>query len=147
MIEMLIVMALVGLVTGLTYPSVTSGLNTLRMRSATNSIASFLTTAADRAERNQQAIELVISTQANTLTAVSSDTRFQQRLELGDDIRIVNVLPALVNQRPDAPARSFVLYPGAPVPRIGIELAGRAGPHRVIAVDPLTGFSHVQALP
>ena len=59
----------------------------------------------------------------------------------------VNVLPALVNQRPDAPARSFVLYPGAPVPRIGIELAGRAGPHRVIAVDPLTGFSHVQALP
>ena len=146
MIEMLIVLALIALMTGLSYPSLSAGLTTLRMRSASNSIATFLTVAVDRAERSQQAVELVVSMADNTLTAVSADATFRQRIEISDGIRIVNVLPATLNSTVVAPTRSFVLYPGAPVPRIGIEIAGPTGPHRIVAVDPLTGFSRVEAV-
>jgi type II secretory pathway pseudopilin PulG len=144
MLEMLIVVGLMSLVAGLSYPSVANGLATLRLRSASDSIATFLTTAVDRAERTQQAVEIVISPAENTLTALSSDAKFTRRLELTDSLRIANVLPAIANADPEKPvARRFVVYPGGAAPRIAIELATPGGAHRTIAVDPLTGFPRV----
>jgi len=42
LLEALIVVALVAMIAGLSFPSVTSGLDTLRLRSASDSIVSFL---------------------------------------------------------------------------------------------------------
>ena len=144
LIEMLIVMALLALVAGLSYPSFSAGLTSLRLRSASNSVATFLTSAVDRAERGQVAVELVISPKDNVMTAVSSDTAYQQRLELSDGIRITNVLPALVNPVNEPVNRTFVIYPGGTAPKIGIEI-GTTAARRIVALDPLTGFPRVQA--
>jgi type II secretory pathway pseudopilin PulG len=144
MIEMLIVITLIGLLAGLTYPSVSSGLSSLRLRAAADSIGSFLTTAVDRAERRQQTIEIVVSPASNTLTARAADLGFAQRLEVPAPVRIVAVHPALVNDIPNEPRR-FLIYPGGAAPRIGIEIANPDGRRRMVTVDPLTGFPRTEA--
>jgi hypothetical protein len=141
LIEMLIVMGLLAVVTGISYPSLSAGLTSLRLRSSANSIATFLTGAVDRAERSQQAVQVIIYPKESVITAISSDSSFQKKLELGDGISIVNVLPALVSSNGEPVRRTFVIYPGGPAPRIGIEIAGSPTAHRIVALDPLTGFS------
>jgi len=59
-IEMLIVVTIVGLLAGLTYPSISSGLDSIRLRTTADSVASFLTQAMTRVERTQLPVELVI---------------------------------------------------------------------------------------
>ena len=148
MIEMLIVVMLIALIAGVSYPAASSGLNTLRMRSASDSIATFLATAVDRAERGQQAVEIVISPKENTMVAISSDARFTRRLELSDSIRISNVLPAVaaVSAEEQQPRR-FVIYPGGAAPRIGIQITTSNGGTRTVTVDPLTGFPRTVVAP
>jgi prepilin-type N-terminal cleavage/methylation domain-containing protein len=143
LLEMLIVMTIVALVAGLSYPSISSGLDSLRLRSASDSIVSFLNTALDRAERRQQVVEIWISPRENAMTAVSADAGFKRRLDVPEPIRIVSVSPA-VPEQPGEPRR-FLLYPGGSVPRIGVEIANPNGRRRMVSVDPLTGVPRVVA--
>ena len=144
LLELLLVMTLVALVTGLSYPSIASGLDTLRLRSASDAIASFLNTALDRADRRQQVIEIRISPRESVLSARSADDGFARRLEVPDSIRIVSVQPSLQNAvAPDEPRR-FLVYPGGAVPRIVIEIENPNGRRRLVSVDPLTGVPHSQ---
>jgi hypothetical protein len=140
----LIVVTLIALVTGVSYPSMSAGLSTLRLRAASNAIVSFLSTAVDRADRRQQAIEIVISPADNMLLARSSDLRFNERLQVPESVHIVAVLPALMNEAVPQPRR-FLIYPGGTAPRIGIEIANVNGSRRRISVDPLSGFARVEA--
>src|SRR5437868_6598836 len=73
LLEMLIVMTIVALVAGLTFPSIATGLDSLRLRSASDSIVSLLNTALDRADRRQQAVEITISPKENSIVARSAD--------------------------------------------------------------------------
>ena len=147
MIEMLIVMTLIALVAGISYPSAASGLSSLRLRAASDAIVSFLTTAADRADRRQQAVEIVIAPEANMLFARSSDRGFFQRLEVPEPVRIVAVRPPLLNAAPDdARPRRFLIYPGGAAPRLGIEIANADGRRRLVTIDPLSGFPRVEIL-
>ena len=49
------VVALVGMVAAIAFPSVTSGLDSVRLSSASDSIVSFLNAGLNRAERRQTA--------------------------------------------------------------------------------------------
>src|SRR5438046_1929661 len=60
LMELLIVMAIIGLLAGVSFPAITAGLESIKLTSATDSLASFLNGAVNRAERRQQAIELII---------------------------------------------------------------------------------------
>jgi prepilin-type N-terminal cleavage/methylation domain-containing protein len=137
LIEMLIVMAIVALVAGLSFPSVASGVDSLRLRSASNGIVSFLNTAIDRAERHQQVIEILISPRESVLEARAPGDQFVQRLDIPEPVHIVSVQPS-AEVGPDEPRR-FLCYPGGTVPRIGIEIANKAGRRRMVSVDPITG--------
>ena len=139
LLEMLIVVALIALLAGLTYPSVTSGLDALRLRSASDQIVTLLTTALDRAGRKQQVVEVWISPADNALVARSDDREFQRRVDVADPVRIVGVRPPLPNETAPQPRR-FLIYPGGSVPRIALEIATRDGRRRLISVDPLSGF-------
>src|ERR1700679_2938369 len=76
LIEMLIVVTLIALVAGISFPSIASGVESLRLRSASDSMVAFLNTALDRADRRQQAVEIRISPKENLLTARSADNGF-----------------------------------------------------------------------
>ncbi len=126
---MLIVVTIIALVAGIAYPSIGAGLDSLRLRSASDSIVAFLNTALDRAERRQQAVEIRISPRDNGLSARSADNGFARDLRLPDSVRIANPVEL----------RRFLLYPGGSVPAITLDLATPGGRHRVVSIDPITG--------
>ncbi len=138
LLEMLIVVTLIALVAGLSFPSVASGLDSLRLRSASDTIVTFFNTALEQAERHQQVVEIWISPRENSMTARSAGSEFVRRVEIPAPIHIVSVLPPPVEGEPDQPRR-FLLYPGGAVPRIGVEIAYKDGRHRLVSVDPITG--------
>jgi prepilin-type N-terminal cleavage/methylation domain-containing protein len=137
LIEMMIVVTIIALIAGVSYPSITSGLDSLRLRSASNSIVTLLNTALDRADRRQQAVEILISPKEEAIIARSVDPGFNHRVDLQDGIHIMSVLPAA--EVDPAEPRRFLLYPGGTVPRIAIELANSSGRKRLVSIDPVTG--------
>jgi prepilin-type N-terminal cleavage/methylation domain-containing protein len=145
LIELLIVMTLIALVTGIAFPSAAAGVESLRLRSVSDTVVSFLNTAIDRAGRRQQVIEVWISPKDNLLISRSPDLQFSRRLELPDGYHIQTVLPA-AEVNPDEPRR-FLLYPGGAVPRIGVEIANRSGAKRMVRVDPFTELTHAEKMP
>lgn len=139
LIELLIVVTLIALLAGITFPSVASGIDSLRLRSASNAMVAFFDTALDRSDRRQQAVEIRIAPKENALTARSADDQFDRRLELPDGIRIDSVAPRAEGE-PDEPRR-FLVYPGGSVPKIGVEIENHSGRRRMVSLDPITGVA------
>jgi len=139
LIEALIVVALIAMIAAVGFPAVTAGLDTLRLRSASDSIVSFLNIALDHADRRQQAVEVIVSPRENILLSRTADLGFMRNLDMPAQIHIVSVLPALPNTVDPGDPRHFLLYPGGSVPGIGIEISTPQGRKRMVSVDPVTG--------
>ena len=144
LMEMMVVMAIIGLITAISAPSITAGLDSIRMATASDSIAAFLNSAVNHCERRQQPVELIISQKESRLTAWSNEPGFTHELTLPTGIVIEAVLP----QIPDdvEGVRRLILLPGATVPGIGIQFANHRGAHRIVRLDPMTGFPHVESV-
>ena len=138
LIELLIVTTIIALLAGLTFPSIASGLDTLRLRSSSDAIVGFLNIALERADRRQQAVEIQILPKENALLARSADLGFVSRLDIVEPIHITAVFPQA--QVDPGDPRRFLLYPGGAVPRIGIEISNKEGRKRKVFVDPITGI-------
>jgi prepilin-type N-terminal cleavage/methylation domain-containing protein len=144
LLEALIVVALIGMMAGLSYPAVSSGLDTLRLRSASDSIVSFLNIALDHADRRQQAVEVIISPRENLLLSRTADLGFTRRLEIPSQLRIVSVQPPLPTVLDPLEPRRFLLYPGGSVPGLGVQISTLQGRTRMVSVDPVTGSPGAQ---
>jgi len=142
LIEMMVVVTIIAIVAGLSFPSLTTGLDGLRLRSATDSIASFLNLGMNRAERRRVIVEVLVSKQENAILLRSTDPGFQRRLDMPEGITISKIHPEILTA--EEAVRSFMLYPGGVIPRFGIEIANRKGAHRIVSVDPITGVPEVQ---
>jgi prepilin-type N-terminal cleavage/methylation domain-containing protein len=142
LIEMLVVVAIIGVIAAVTAPSVASGLDAVRMASATRSVAAFVNAAVNRADRRQQPIELTISARENKLSVYSNEPGYERELQLPDGISIDAVLPR--GQDAGDGVTRLVLMPGASVPGVGIQLVDRRGARRLIKLDPMTGFPRTE---
>lgn len=146
LIEMLIVMALVALVAGMAAPSVSAGLDSLRLRSTSDAMIGFFNTALARADTRQQVVEILISPAEGTMTAISADRGFQRRLEIASPIKILSVQPSLMADGEDQnQTRRFLVYPGGSVPKIAIEIGNAEGRKRLVSIDPITGVPRADA--
>jgi prepilin-type N-terminal cleavage/methylation domain-containing protein len=143
LLEMLIVMTIIGVLAAISFPSVNSGLDTLRIRSATDSIVSFLNAGLLRAERRNEAIEVTISRTENTLILRSAEPGFERRLPMPDGVRIQQILPPSPIGEEEQ-QRSYLLHPGGTVPRFGVEVRNTRGARRIVRVDPITGVPQVE---
>jgi type II secretory pathway pseudopilin PulG len=141
---MVVVLAVIGLIVGISFPSISAGLDSVRMVSATNSVAAFLNGAVTRAQRRQQAVALAISPKEGLMTLYSNEAGYTRELKLPQGISIEAVLPA-IDDASDAP-RSFTFMPGGAVPGIAIQLANTRGGHRLVRLDPMTGFPRVESV-
>lgn len=140
LIEMLVVVAIIGMMVGIFFPSVSAGLDTLRLSEATDSIAAFLNGALNRAERRQDAIEITVSVKDNALWLRSTEAGFERKLEMPDGVRIEAVWPRVESEGP----RRFMVVPGGTPPGIGIEVSNRRGKRRTVRVDPVTGVPRIE---
>ena len=141
LIEMMVVVLLIAVMVGLSFPAVTSGMETIRLNSATQDVATMLNSALNRAERRQQPMELTVVRAENALYLRSTDPGFQERLELPQGVTIARVIPEL--QVDENLPRTFMLYPGGTVPHIGVVLINRRHSERMVQVDPMTGVPRV----
>jgi prepilin-type N-terminal cleavage/methylation domain-containing protein len=142
LVELLVVVSLISLMIGISFPAITSGVDSLRLKAATNSVVSFFNTGLSRAERRQQVVEITISKTENALSMRSTEPGFTRRMELPEGVSIAQVLPELP-QNPLAP-RTFLLYPGGTVPHFGVTLVNRRNVERIVRVDPITGVPLVE---
>jgi prepilin-type N-terminal cleavage/methylation domain-containing protein len=142
LIEMVIVCAIAGLIAALSLPSLTSGLDGLRLTQASDSLVSFLSGAMNRVQQRQQVIEVTISQADNMVWLHSTEPGFTRNLKLPDNIRIVRVLPQTFDESGDE--RRFLLLPGASFPRIGVELTTPKGTRRLVSIDPVTGVPEIR---
>ncbi len=141
LIEMMIVVTLIALVAGLSYPSISAGLETLRLRSASDSVVSILNTSLERADRRQQAVEIQIHPKEGIITARSADAAFQRTVNIQEPVHITDILPHLPMAED---TRRILVYPGGAAPRIGIELSTVQGRKRIVSIDPITGVPQAQ---
>lgn len=140
---MVIVVAIVGMIAGITYPAVSNGLESVHLATAADTVAAFLNAALNRAERRQEVIELAISIKDNFIVLHSTEPGFEKRIELPAGIAINAVYPALDDLDPNLP-RQFILMPGGTAPRVGIEIRNRKGTRRIVRVDPMTGVPRIE---
>ena len=141
LLEMLVVVTIIALMAGVTYPSVSSGIDTLRLNAASQSVVSFLNSGLTRAERRQQAVEVTVARSENALYLHSTEPGFEQKLDLPDGVTIVKILPELPVE--SSGPRNFMLYPGGTVPPIGLLLQNRRNTLRLVQVDAMTGVPQV----
>jgi type II secretory pathway pseudopilin PulG len=140
---MIVVVSIIGLMVGISYPAISAGLDSVRMSSATGSVAAFLNSAVTHAQRRQQAVELVITPREGVLRQYSNEPGFVKEYKLPDGITVETVLPD-TGQSPED-VRRFLLMPGGTVPGIAIQLMNRRDGHRLVKLDPMTGYPRVEA--
>ncbi|HEX4232284.1 MAG TPA: prepilin-type N-terminal cleavage/methylation domain-containing protein [Bryobacteraceae bacterium] len=149
LLEMLIVVALMALLIGITFPSVGAGLESLRLRSASEDIVGELNSALTRANRRQDAVQVVISPARRSVLTQAVHSAAPRTVTLPDGIRIARVLPDSGESADDAgnsPDRDFFIYPDGSVPSIVIDLVNNRGFHRLVSVDPITGVAREQSV-
>lgn len=145
LIEMLIVVCLLGLLAGITYPSVASGIDSLRLTSAAESIASFLNAGMNHAERRRVPVGVDVSKSENVLYLRSTEPDWVRKLEMPEGVQVLDVQPV----PPPSPDEEhavvrFLLYPGAAPPRITVTVANQRGAKRIVRLDPITGVPEIQ---
>lgn len=141
--ELMIVVAIVSMIAGITYPTISSGVESLRLSSASESVATFLNGALNRVERRQEILELTVSPKENSLVLHSTEAGFERKLEFPEGVTLEKIFPELPGEEPQAP-RQFILLPGGTSPRMAVELRNRKGARRIVSVDPLTGVPRIQ---
>jgi prepilin-type N-terminal cleavage/methylation domain-containing protein len=142
LVELVVTVGIIAIVVAIISPSMSAGLDSVRMATATDNVATFLNAAVNRVERRQQAVAVVISAKENKLSVYSAEPGFTRELDMPQGIRIEGVLPVEPNE-PEG-GRQILLLPGGAVPGIGVQLVNTHNNRRVVRLDPMTGFPRVE---
>ena len=141
---MLVVVALISLMVGISFPPLRPASIRLRLNAATNSVVSFFNSGLDRAERRQQVVEISISEGRERALDALHRAGFFRKLELPDGVSITHVLPELPANRPPERRAFSCCIRAATVPRFGVQLINRRNVERIVRVDPITGVPRVE---
>lgn len=131
LVEMLVVVAIMGIVAGISFPALSSGLESIRLKSASDSTAAFLNRALNRADRRQQVLEIVVDPKQNRIVLYSTQPGFEEHLDLPQGITVAGE------------EQHFILMPGGTAPRAAITLGNSRGHRKLIRIDPVTGVPEV----
>jgi prepilin-type N-terminal cleavage/methylation domain-containing protein len=135
LIEMMIVVMIISVIAGVSFPALTSGLDSVRLSSASGSAASFLTSAMNRVDRHELPAAVVITPGANQIAVFTAASGDKPDATLG--------MPQGVSIEGDEPRR-FVLQPGGTFPRITLVLRNAKGSRRSVRIDPATGVPEIK---
>lgn len=136
LLELMVAMALAGMIMAISFPSVVGGLDGVKLQSSGRRVAAFINAARERVEREQFPVEVVIETKR--LRALSADGAWEKNLDLVDGVEI----PA--PEVGDKAVRRLVLLPGVPVPRLRVPLRTTRGRALTVELNPLTGVPEIE---
>lgn len=141
LIEMLVVVVLISLMVGIAVPSFQAGLPSIRLRSASSSVARFLSSARNQVERVQRPVVLRVAPEQGRLSYQSVDIAgrrdlIAEEVEMPDGVSVRAVLPAPPGMERNT--REFVLFPGGGLPAFAVLLVNQRGGQRWVSLDPIT---------
>jgi Tfp pilus assembly protein FimT len=128
---LLVVLALAGMIMAISFPTVTAGLDGVRLQSAGRRVAAFVNAACARTEREQLPVEVVI--EARRLRALAADGKWEKAEELPEGVEV----------RAEELPRRLVLLPGVPPPRTKLSLRSQRGKTLSVELNPLTGAPEI----
>lgn len=137
---MLVVAVIIAVIVSISTPSITAGIDAVRLSTATSSVSAFLNSASNLAERREQPVELIIA--AKSLTFVSTDPSTRREFAVPDGIAMEPV-SALPSEDAEGISR-WLFMPGGAVPSVAIRLTNQHGGRRTVRLDPMTGFPRVE---
>jgi type II secretory pathway pseudopilin PulG len=137
---MMVVVVVVALIVSISTPSVTAGIDSVRLATATSSVAAFLNSASNLAERRERPVELIVS--AKSLTFLSTDPNSRREFTPPEGIAM-EPISALPSEDAEGVSR-WLFMPGGAVPTVAIQLTNRHGGRRTVRLDPMTGFPRVE---
>ena len=144
----MVVVAIMSIIAGISFPAVSSGLDSLRLNAALNSIVTFIDQGLSRAERREQVVEVTISKPDNAIFMRATGPGFDRKLAMPDGITIEKILPDLPDESAEINnTRAFLLYPGGTAPALGVLVSNRRHAEKVVQVDPMTGVAVIGAVP
>ncbi len=143
LLELLVAMSLAGMILAISFPTVTRGLDGVRLQASGRRVAAFVNLVRSRAERDQTPIEIRIEPRRNRISALSADGRWERELQLPEEVQLVEPEPAPGGEAgPPEPLRLIVI-PGVPA-GLRVQLSTVQGRLLTVTVDPLTGVSQVE---
>jgi Tfp pilus assembly protein FimT len=128
---LLVALALAGMIMAISFPTVTAGLDGVRLQSAGRRVAAFVNATTARVEREQFPVEVVM--ESKRLRALSADGKWDQIVELPEGVEITA----------DELPRRVVLLPGVPAPRTKLSLRSQRGKTLSVELNPLTGAPEI----
>jgi len=140
LLELLVVMALIALLAGLTYPSVSRGMDGVRLRMSADDVAAFLAQAMGQVEKTETPVLLRFLKDQGVIE-MSGPRTSTRTLRLPEGIALSELLPVPPGEA--RTERDVMLMPGGVFPRLTVEIATRGGASRWIGMDPATGTPSV----
>jgi len=137
LLEMLIVIAIIGTIVAISFPSLTSGLAGVRLASASSQVASFLTSSMNTVERHEQPAVIMVSPKENRLDVFTAAS--------GEKPSGTYLPPSGISFEGDEPHR-YLLFPGGAFPRISLVLRNDRGSRRSVEIDPITAVPQVRRI-
>ncbi len=132
LLEMLVVVTLVGLLASVVAPSVTAGLETVRLRASAERLAASLRLARERAVRTRHYLEVTVDPQSR---------RVELRDLEGDYVRDWE-LPEGITVKAEKP-QAFLFAPDGTPPAVRLALENRRGRTAEVEMDPFIAFPRV----
>ncbi len=141
LMELLVVVVLISLLVGIAVPSFQAGLPSIRLHSASSSVARFLSAARNQVERLQRPVVLRVSPDRGTLTFQSVDgigrrQMVGEEVAMPDGVTIQAVFPAAPGM--ERATREFLLFPGGGLPAFAVLLGNERGARRWVSLDPIS---------
>ena len=136
LLEMLVVVAIISLVAGLSYPGVARGMERIRLRVAADDVAAFLSQAVSRADRTESPVELRFVKLQATIEMAGPNTPLRT-LRLPDGVTLSEVYP-VPEEGPQA-VPTVLLLPGGAFPGLTVQLSTPSAGQRTVRLDPATG--------
>lgn len=145
LIEMMVVVGILAIFAGLSFPSFTSGLDGLRLRNASDTVAASINSAVNSAERRQLPVQIALQPALNRIVLRAAGSRADRVFELPPGIKIRRILPALFLDEAQKD-RYLIIYPNGAPPQLIVELENSRGSLRQVKLDPITGVAQVADL-
>jgi prepilin-type N-terminal cleavage/methylation domain-containing protein len=129
LIELLVAMAIVALMLGIAFPSMTAGLDSIVLHTDMDRAGTFFSQARLSADRLQQPVQLTSDPEKGQLTAVSVDGSWEDTLAFSSRVHVA--FPAK--------KQSVILHPSTPAPQYRLLLESERGTRAGLSINIFTG--------